>query len=105
KEQNRAVLLEGSPAVLLLRREQSVHDVRAVERRDRDQVEDRQDAVVEDDLLKDDPICPVEQSRVPEAERNRTDEGEHEIRKGPSERDRAHSQRRTAARIVELKRY
>src|SRR6266568_7270456 len=73
KKQHRTVLLERPPDVLLLRRQQSVDDVRAVERRDRDQVEDSQDAVVEDDFLEDRPVRAVEQFRATEAKRNGAD--------------------------------
>jgi len=47
----------------------------------------------------------VEQRGISEAQRDRADEGQHEVRERAGERDRAHAERRPEARLVEGHRF
>src|SRR5712692_2895730 len=105
QQQERAVLLIGSPRVLLARRQQTVDDIRAVERRDRDKVEDREHAVELDDREKDLFVGAADQRRSAKTERDRAQRGEREVRDRPGDREQGHTERRAKTRLVEWHRF
>lgn len=88
-EDEEAVALEARVAVGHLRRQQLHQNVRAVERRQRDEVEDGEVDVVDDDELEDlvDAEAQVAHGALEDEQGDEREEGRHEVGRGACERD------------------
>src|SRR6266542_5618564 len=101
EQEDRPVLLVLPERILLPRWEQPIHDVRAIERRDGDQVEDPEHAVVVDDPGQDLGVRGAEQLGGAEPQRDRADRGDGEVRRGPRRRDERDAGWAPQPRLVE----
>lgn len=101
-EDQEAVALEPRVGVGHLRRQQLHEHVRAVERRQRNHVEDREVDVVDDDELEDlvDADAQVAHRALDDEQGDEREEGRHEVGKRPCERD----EDVVAARLLEVAR-
>src|SRR5688572_11430275 len=101
QQQERPVLLVRTPGILHPRRKQPVYDIRTVERRDRNEVEDGKDAVPQDDRGEDLFIRTADDRRCTEPQRQRAQRGERDVRKRTRERDERDAHRRSKSRLIE----
>src|SRR5207245_6350422 len=86
-QDKRAVSLEAPPGVRLARRQERIDDAGAVERGDRNEIEETEDDVVENDALEDREIHATAHV-YSEAQRDRAKTGDREVRERSRERDR-----------------
>src|SRR5688572_21668872 len=101
QQQERPVLLVRTPGILHPRRKQPVYDICTVERRDRNEIEDCENAVPENDRGEDLFIRAADHRSGTEPKRQRAKRGQSDVRYRARERDERDAHRRSKARLIE----